>query len=150
MAAQKGAAGSRGISDETVKARTGMVWHEWFRLLEEWGAGRNGHKAAAEYLGHQHRLSGWWAQTVVVRYEWEQGRRGMCTMRFGEKVLEGEALLDAGQLIFSAEQYRLAIPTAKVSAIKATKGQLAITFSRGLAVFDLGRDAQKWASRLRL
>ena len=67
--------GSRAISDETVRAKTGKGWDEWFSILDTWGMQEQGHTLTAKHLRENHGLSGWWAQTVTVRYEWERGLR---------------------------------------------------------------------------
>ena len=87
------------FSNEAVEKATGETWAHWFKVLDAWrqteGAefkkdptklelaqGRGipkwwvkGHKAAAEYLWQEHKVSGWWAQSITVRYEWERGLR---------------------------------------------------------------------------
>ena len=64
------------ISDGAVQAKTDRVWKDWFRILDTFGVKRNGHTQAARFLRDRHGLSGWWAQAVVIRYEWERGLRG--------------------------------------------------------------------------
>jgi len=68
-------AGPQGISDETVIAKTGKSTDEWHAILDDWAAPSKGHPAIARYLEHEHGLSGWWAQTVTVRYEYARGLR---------------------------------------------------------------------------
>jgi len=67
--------GFRGISDEVVLARTGRPSEEWYRILDVWGASEKGHTLTAKHLAQEYGLSGWWAQCVVIRYEWERGLR---------------------------------------------------------------------------
>ncbi|MSQ11875.1 MAG: hypothetical protein EXR48_04190 [Dehalococcoidia bacterium] len=120
-------AGARGIGDEAEK----------------------GHKATARYLAEQHKLSGWWSQMVVVRYEWEQGRRPACRVRFGCREADGDALLDADQLIINAQDdLRLTIPKDKVTSVSASKGQLSVTSPRKVVTLDLGPQAARWAREL--
>ena len=68
-------AGTRRISDETVREKTGKGWAEWFHILDKWGMQEKGHTLAARYLLEHHGISPWWAQSVVIRYEWERGLR---------------------------------------------------------------------------
>lgn len=68
-------AGTRRISDEAVRAKTGKDWEEWFRVLDAWGASESGHTASAKYLRDEHGVSAWWAQAVTIRYEYERGLR---------------------------------------------------------------------------
>ncbi len=65
----------REISDESVKAKTGKVWSEWFGILDAWGAVERGHTATAKHLHEEHGVSGWWAQTVTIRHEQARGVR---------------------------------------------------------------------------
>ncbi|MFQ5918572.1 MAG: SRPBCC domain-containing protein [Thermoplasmata archaeon] len=63
------------IRGESVKAKTGRDWEEWFSLLDDWGADSKGHAPAARHLEEAYDLSGWWAQTVTVEYERARGLR---------------------------------------------------------------------------
>lgn len=67
--------GEAAIGDAAVQAKTGRIWKEWFKILDKWGAKKKDHKTIARHLHERHRLSGWWAQTVTVRYEQERGLR---------------------------------------------------------------------------
>jgi uncharacterized protein YdeI (YjbR/CyaY-like superfamily) len=67
--------GPRGIKEETIVAKTGKASNDWHALLDEWGAAAKGHTATARYLEESHHLSGWWAQTITVRYEWARDLR---------------------------------------------------------------------------
>ena len=64
------------ISDDAVKAKTDKAWNEWFSILHKFNLKKKGHTRAAKYLREKHGLSGWWAQAVTIRYEWEHGLRG--------------------------------------------------------------------------
>jgi hypothetical protein len=72
--------GPRGIKEETLVAKTGKSSEEWYALLDAWGAAVKGHPATARYLAEEHGLSGWWAQTITVRYEWTRGLRQELTV----------------------------------------------------------------------
>jgi hypothetical protein len=67
--------GPRGISEEAVRAKTGVGWDEWFAILNAWNAPERGHTASARYLREEHGVDPWWAQSITVRYEWERGLR---------------------------------------------------------------------------
>ncbi len=58
-----------------MRERTGKSSAEWYRILDEWGAGEKGHTLAAKHLLSEHGLSPWWAQCVTIRWEWERGLR---------------------------------------------------------------------------
>ena len=64
-------------SDESIRARTGRGWEEWFELLDEWGATGLGHtelarRVAAELDGES---LGWNSQAIAVSYERARGLR---------------------------------------------------------------------------
>ena len=63
------------ISDDAVQAKTGKVWRHWFGVLDKFDMKKKGHTEAARHLREKHGLSPWWAQAVVIRYEWENGLR---------------------------------------------------------------------------
>jgi hypothetical protein len=76
------------------------------------------------------------------------GSEAVCRVRFGDQASEGKALLEATELIFRGA-FRLKIPFSEITALRDEDGQLNVTFSQGTAVFDLGRDAPKWAAKIR-
>lgn len=63
------------LGDEAVRARTGRVWEEWFRELDEAGAQRMSHKEIVAHLGAHHEIDGWWQQMITVTYEQARGLR---------------------------------------------------------------------------
>ena len=67
--------GPRGISDETVRTRTGKGWAEWTAILDAWDARTHGHTKTARYLVQEHGVNPWWAQSITGRYEWDHGLR---------------------------------------------------------------------------
>jgi hypothetical protein len=62
-------------SDEAVKAKTGKVWAEWFKILDKAGAKKWPHKDIAAYLKEKQKVQSWWCQMVAVGYEHERGLR---------------------------------------------------------------------------
>ncbi len=62
-------------SDEVVKAKTGKVWAEWFKILDKAGAKKWPHKEIANFLKEKQRVQSWWCQMVAVGYEHERGLR---------------------------------------------------------------------------
>ena len=64
-----------GISDETVQAKTGKPWQQWFKILDAAGAKKMSHSEIASYLYEKHQVPGWWAQMVAVGYEQARGMR---------------------------------------------------------------------------
>lgn len=64
------------FADETVRARTGRGWEEWFAVLDAAPADQRSHAALARYLAALHpEVGGWWVQGVVVGYERARGMR---------------------------------------------------------------------------
>lgn len=76
------------------------------------------------------------------------GQEARCTVRFGEKVSEGKALLETDVLIFRGD-FRLSIPFKDIETVEDRDGELTVAFSDGVAVFTLGLQAPRWADRIR-
>jgi len=76
------------------------------------------------------------------------GQEARCTLRFGNKVSEGKALLETDELVFRGEGVRLKIPFKEIRSLEARDGELRIEFSDGPAVFQLGAKADKWAQKI--
>ena len=62
-------------SDETVKAKSGKTWAEWFKILDKVGAKKWEHSQISLYLHEKQNVSGWWSQMISVGYEHERGKR---------------------------------------------------------------------------
>ncbi len=75
------------------------------------------------------------------------GQQALCTVRFGERVSRGTALLESEALIFRGA-FRLAIPFRAMQSVKAIGGELRVRFPDGTASFDLGPQAQAWAGKI--
>ncbi|NDK30669.1 DUF4287 domain-containing protein [Nesterenkonia haasae] len=70
-----GWASSPEMSDATTRAKTGRGWNEWVALIDA-GPGREaGHATIAAWIGDEHGIDAWWAQTVTVGYERIAGLR---------------------------------------------------------------------------
>jgi len=65
------------VSDEVIRRRTGHGWEEWFDLLDDWGAVERPHPDIARWLGAEHGIDGWSAQSVTVSYERARGLRAV-------------------------------------------------------------------------
>ena len=63
------------IRDERVKEQTGKFTEEWIKVLNEFNVKKFGHTAAAKHLRDKYHLSAWWAQVVVIRYEYVKNLR---------------------------------------------------------------------------
>lgn len=76
------------------------------------------------------------------------GQEAQCTARFGRQVSGGKALLETDALIFRG-LFRLAIRYKEITSVRAKDGNLVVRFSGGLATFDLGAKAERWAEAIR-
>ena len=76
------------------------------------------------------------------------GNEAVCRVRFGDQVSEGKALLETAELIFRGD-FRLRIPFRQITELESEDGELRVRFDQGTAVFDLGRDAAPWATKIR-
>ncbi len=76
------------------------------------------------------------------------GQEAKCSAKFGRQVSKGKALLEADELIFRGD-FRLSIPFKGMKSVVAKKGQLKVAFPQGVAVFNLGPKAEKWAAKIR-
>jgi hypothetical protein len=75
------------------------------------------------------------------------GLEATCDVKFGRQASTGKVRLEEKELLFSGD-FRLKIPLAKARA-EAKKGALRVEWPDGTATFALGRDAEKWALKIR-
>ncbi len=73
-----------GMSDATIKAKTGCTWERWVRALDHVQAFTWTHREIAQYAHEKYKVSGWWAQSVAVGYERIKGLRAKGQQRGGE------------------------------------------------------------------
>jgi hypothetical protein len=66
-----------GMSDATIKARTGCTWERWVSALDRVGAHEWPHREIADYVHEKYKVPGWWTQTVTVGYERIKGLRAI-------------------------------------------------------------------------
>jgi hypothetical protein len=115
-------------SDEAVKAKTGKVWAEWFRILDRAGAEKMAHKEIAEYLRDEQNVGPWWGQMVAVAYEHERGIREKFQKCDGEFSTSGSRTIAAPMTkAFAAwtdEKVRKRwLPDGKLEITTATPGK---------------------------
>jgi len=77
------------------------------------------------------------------------GAEAKCTATISGKKTVGKALLETDELIFRGEDVRLKIPYKSVSSIDVKDGVLHVAWLSGIASFELGPSAVKWADRIR-
>lgn len=63
------------VGDERLEAATGRSRAAWYTLLDDAGAREWDHAHIARWLGGEHDVDAWWAQSVTVGYEQARGLR---------------------------------------------------------------------------
>jgi hypothetical protein len=76
------------------------------------------------------------------------GSEAHCTVRFGQKVSQGKALLETESLLFRGD-FRLSIPFRDLKSVECEDGELRLILAEGTAIFELGSSAEKWACKIR-
>ena len=76
------------------------------------------------------------------------GSEAVCRVSYAGQVAEGKALLETSEVIFRGE-FRLRIPFAEMTSIAAEDGELKLGYNGDVAMFELGKDAEKWAEKIR-
>ncbi len=77
------------VSEERCREKTGHGFDHWFRVLDRFGARKEGHTKAARHLLEEHQVSAWYAQAITVAYERAHGLREVnqqCTGDFQTSV----------------------------------------------------------------
>ena len=64
-----------GMSDATIREKTGHGWEEWVRIIDEAGGAKMSHGDRASLVNETHGIDGWWSQCVTVGYERLRGMR---------------------------------------------------------------------------
>jgi hypothetical protein len=72
-----------GISDRSLKEKTGCTWERWVVALDRHGAERMSHPDIAALVSKKYKIDGWWSQTVTVGYERIKGLRARGQRRDG-------------------------------------------------------------------
>ena len=61
--------------DAAMMKSTGKTWKQWMEVFKRIKAKGLAHKEIAELLVSDYEVSGWWAQSLTVRFEQETGKR---------------------------------------------------------------------------
>jgi hypothetical protein len=77
------------------------------------------------------------------------GSEAVCSVRYAGRVSEGKALLETAEVLFRGGDFRLKIPFAQITSVASDGGELRLGYDGAVAVFELGRDADKWAEKIR-
>ena len=147
MAEEKEASKPAGISDATVKARTGRSWSEWFAILDEAGAVKRGHKGIVALLSEHHRVGPWWRQMVTVAYEQERGLRAKHQTPEGFQISVSKTIAAPVAAVFAAwadEEARAKwLSAAGLPIRRATPGRsMRITWGDGTSSVDVNFHAR--------
>jgi hypothetical protein len=75
------------------------------------------------------------------------GQQATCTLRLGNKVSRGTALLESTEMIVRGNS-RLVIPFREMKSVQAVEGELCFEFRGSPARLGLGPQAEKWAHKI--
>jgi uncharacterized protein YndB with AHSA1/START domain len=64
-----------GMSDETIREKTGRGWVEWVQIIDERGGREMTHGERASLINEEYGVDGWWSQSVTTGYERIRGMR---------------------------------------------------------------------------
>jgi len=129
-----------GMSDESLKARTGCGWEKWVHSLDNVNATAWPHREIARYVHETYKVPSWWAQTITVGYERVRGLRDRGQVRGGSYRVQKSRTFDAGvgALFRATREPRLRakwIPGVKLVLRSATSGKVVrFTWSDGSSV----------------
>src|SRR5204863_7897636 len=76
------------------------------------------------------------------------GAEAWCRAVFKDRGVEGTARLETDVLQFRGEGLRLSIPFREILNLSARDGMLQVTWPHGIASFDLGAAAARWAQKI--
>jgi uncharacterized protein YndB with AHSA1/START domain len=72
-----------GLSDATIKTKTGCTWERWVWALDRVQAHTWSHREIAQYVHEKYKVPDWWTQAVTVGYERIKGLRAIGQRRDG-------------------------------------------------------------------
>lgn len=75
------------------------------------------------------------------------GKETICAVQFGKQKSKGKALLETSEILFRGD-FCLKIPFAGIKSAKAGNGELRLQTAEGLAIFELGAEAEKWLDKI--
>jgi len=130
------------IGDETVRARTGKGWRQWFAILDQAGAGAKNHKEIVALLTSRYELGSWWRQTITVTYEQERGLRRRHQKSDGFEITRSKVVPASLVTLYRAwtdgRQRARWLPEARFRVSTATRGKsLRLVWEDGTRV-DVG------------
>lgn len=75
------------------------------------------------------------------------GNEAACKLRYEGKTFSGKALLETSEILFRGET-RLKIAFPSITKLQVRDGELYVQTKDGLAVFALGKQAEKWREKI--
>src|SRR5215471_8869333 len=75
------------------------------------------------------------------------GTRSSVSLKVGSQRSAGKALLETDTLLFRGD-FRLSIPFGEIRSVTSGDGELKVAYAGGLATFELGSCAEKWAKKI--
>ncbi len=72
-----------GMSDASLREKTGCTWERWVHALDRLKADKMSHGEIAELVKTKYKIDSWWSQTVTVGYERIKGLRARGQRRDG-------------------------------------------------------------------
>src|SRR2546423_1889865 len=76
------------------------------------------------------------------------GAEAVCTAVFNGRTVEGTARLETNVLEFRGGGTRLSVAFKDMLSVTARDGTLSVTSTEGMAMFELGPMAAKWAEKI--
>lgn len=76
------------------------------------------------------------------------GLEAICTATCEGASSEGKALLETSEFLFRGA-FSLRVPLKEIQSAEAKRGELVLAWAAGSASFTLGKDAEKWALKIR-
>lgn len=77
------------------------------------------------------------------------GSEAKCAVTCGDTTAEGRAYLETAELTFRGGDLRLRIPLKGLKSASAADGVLLVSWADETARFHLGKDAEKWLTKIR-
>lgn len=75
------------------------------------------------------------------------GNELACSVRYEGETLSGKALLETSEILFRGD-IRLKILFSSIKKVQAKAGELHVRTNDGLAIFELGPQAEKWCNKI--
>jgi uncharacterized protein YndB with AHSA1/START domain len=128
-----------GMSDATIRARTGRTWREWVAVLDARDAHTWPHGQIARHVNEDHGIDGWWSQSVTVGYERIKGLREKGQRRGGayetSKSRTFPVAVTSLYEAFTKPRMRAKwLPGVKLTVRKATPRSIRITWEDATSV----------------